>query len=139
MLVTPEEIDLIYQIKGSDGTGGVLVVDDQVDIRRMLCVALGRAFQVVEAGDGAAALAAMYRYQPRIVLLDVMMPGEIDGLQVLDAIKSDPQCQHIKVAMISARGQVTDTEFASAHGADAYFIKPFSPTQVATWVRSHFS
>ena len=117
----------------------ILVVDDQADIRRMLFVVLGRAFQVVEAEHGAAALVAVKRYHPQMVLLDIMMPGELDGLQVLDAIKSDPQTRSTLVAMMSARGQPNDAEEARKRGADAYFIKPFSPTQVVTWVRSHLN
>jgi CheY-like chemotaxis protein len=70
------------------------------------------------------------------VLLDVMMPGEVDGLQVLDAIKSNPQTKDILVAMVTARGQVADGDDARKRGADAYFIKPFSPLQVVAWVRS---
>ena len=117
----------------------ILIVDDQATIRRILSVTLGRAFQVIEADDGAGALIAIQRFQPRLVLLDIMMPGELDGLQVLDAIKSNLQTRSILVAMMSARGQPSDAEDARARGADAYFIKPFSPNQVVTWVRTHFS
>lgn len=117
----------------------ILVVDDQSSIRRMLCVTLGRSFQVIEADHGLAALVAVKQYQPRMVLLDIMMPGELDGLQVLDAIKSDRQTRSILVAMMSARGQASDSEEARARGADAYFIKPFSPIQVVTWVRSQLN
>ncbi len=114
----------------------ILVVDDQAEIRRMLFVVLGRAFQVLEADHGVAALEAVKRYRPQMVLLDIMMPGEMDGLQVLDAIKADPQTRNILVAMMSARGQPDDAEEARQRGADTYFIKPFSPTEVVAWVRN---
>ena len=78
----------------------------------------------------------MRRHHPKIVLLDVMMPGKMNGLQVLEAIKGNPLTQDILVAMISARGQVADHDDARKRGADAYFVKPFSPLQVANWVRS---
>jgi CheY-like chemotaxis protein len=58
-------------------------------------------------------------------------------LQVLETIKADPDTRDILVAMITARGQVADHDDARARGAAAYFIKPFSPLQVMTWVRSH--
>jgi CheY-like chemotaxis protein len=60
-------------------------------------------------------------------------------MQVLDAIKSDPKTRDILVAMISARAQTVDHDEARRRGADAYFIKPFSPLQVVAWVRSHMS
>ncbi len=114
----------------------VLIVDDHTDIRRLLSITLGREFQIVEAEDGPSALEAVQHHHPKVVLLDVMMPGEMNGLQVLDAIKADPLTRDTLVAMITARGQVADHEEASQRGADAYFIKPFSPLQVVAWVRS---
>jgi DNA-binding response OmpR family regulator len=56
---------------------------------------------------------------------------------VLDAIKADPQLHDTLVAMVTARGQVADGDDARKRGADAYFIKPFSPLQVVAWVREH--
>lgn len=115
----------------------VLIVDDQSNIRRLLNVTLGREFDVVEAESGLAALDMIRRYKPKVVLLDVMMPGQIDGLQVLDAIKIDPVTASVAVAMLSARGQQSDIETARRRGADAYFVKPFSPMQIVNWVREH--
>jgi CheY-like chemotaxis protein len=113
----------------------ILIVDDHSDIRRLLSVTLGKDFSIAEAEDGMAALEVIWRLPPQLVLLDVMMPGEVDGLAVLDAIKSDPKTKSILVAMITARGQAMDSEEARRRGADAYFVKPFSPLQVVTWVR----
>jgi len=117
--------------------GYVLIVDDHVDIRRLLSITLGRQFEILEAEGGTAALFAVRRYHPRVVLLDVMMPGELDGLQVLDAIKADPATRDTIVGMVTARGQLVDSELAKKRGADAYFVKPFSPLQVVNWVREH--
>ncbi len=114
----------------------ILIVDDHSDIRRLLSITLGKEFEVLEAEDAASALETVRRHHPKVILLDVMMPGTMNGLQMLEAIKSNPQTQDILVAMISARGQVSDHDDARKRGADAYFVKPFSPLQVATWVRS---
>ena len=113
----------------------ILIVDDHPDIRRLLSVTLGKDHLITEAENGARALEAIKKHRPAIVLLDVMMPGEIDGLQVLQSIKSNPDTRSILVAMISARGQEADSEVARSHGADAYFIKPFSPLEVVNWVK----
>jgi CheY-like chemotaxis protein len=114
----------------------ILIVDDQPDIRRLLQVTLGKQFSIVEAEDGVTALQAVQQHRPEMVLLDVMMPGELDGLHLLEQIKGNPHTRATLVAMLSARGQASDQEIARAKGADAYFIKPFSPLQVVTWVRS---
>ena len=115
----------------------ILIVDDHSDIRRLLSVTLGKEFEILEAEDGVSALAAIRDKKPQVVLLDVMMPGEVDGLQVLAAIKGDPKTRDILVGMVTARGQVADGDDARKRGADAYFIKPFSPLKVVTWVRSN--
>ena len=113
----------------------VLIVDDHPDIRRLLSLTLGRDYEVLEADGGVAALEMVRRHHPAVVLLDVMMPGEIDGLQVLDAIKTDPQTRDTVVAMVSARGQVADRDDALRRGAAAYFVKPFSPLQMVSWLK----
>lgn len=114
----------------------VLIVDDHSDIRRLLSITLGKEYEIMEAEDGVSALEAIRRHRPEIVLLDVMMPGEMDGLQVLDAIKSDPQLKQTRVIMVTARGQARDYEDGMQRGADAYFIKPFSPLQLIAAIKN---
>ena len=91
---------------------------------------------VGEASDGSQLLEMVEQLAPDIVLLDVMMPGDQDGLDVLKVVKSDPELRATLVAMVTARGQTADSEVARQHGADAYFIKPFSPLQVLSWLRA---
>lgn len=113
----------------------VLIADDHADIRRLLCVTLSNEYLLLEASDGVSALDMVRRFHPRVVLLDVILPGGMDGFQVLQAIKSDALTQNIRVAMISVRGQVVDQQMAEKLGADAYFVKPFSALQVKDWIR----
>lgn len=117
----------------------VLIVDDQVDIRRMMNFALRDEFFLLEAADGVSALDLIHAHQPDVVLLDIMMPGGMDGLQVLQAMKADPTLQHIRVIMISARGQVHDCELGLKNGANAYFVKPFSPTQLLAAIHAQIA
>lgn len=112
----------------------VLVVDDNADIRRLLAITLGRDYTVIEADDGENALKSVRRHRPDAILLDTMMPGALDGLQVLQAIRADPHLKHTKVAMITACGQAADFRAGLANGADAYFIKPFRPLQIINWL-----
>ena len=113
----------------------VLIVDDNPHIRKLLGVTLSREFRVMEAEDGVSAMDAILRFQPKVVLLDIMMPSEIDGLQLLDAIKCNPATAGTVVGMVTARGQLFDEAIAKQKGADAYFVKPFSPQAVRDWVR----
>lgn len=108
----------------------VLIVDDQADIRRMMNIALGEDFDLLETEDGLTALDMVRQHRPDVVLLDVMMPGGLDGLQVLEKIRADPRLKHTRVILVSAKGQVSDYDLGMQMGANAYFVKPFSPLQL---------
>jgi DNA-binding response OmpR family regulator len=113
----------------------ILIVDDHSDIRQLIRITLGKSFEILEAEEGLTALAIARSQRPRVVVLDVMMPGELDGFQVLDAIKSDPALKEVRVIMVTARGQARDYELGMARGADGYFIKPFSPLQLTAAIK----
>jgi DNA-binding response OmpR family regulator len=117
----------------------ILLVDDHSDIRRLIRITLGKAFDVIEAEEGVTGLEMVRQLKPDLVVLDVMMPGELDGLQVLAAIKKDPEIKHIKVFMVTARGQAHDYDDGIARGADAYFIKPFSPLQLVAAIKANLA
>ena len=112
-------------------TKTVLIVDDHADIRRLIRMTLEfEDFDILEAADGAAALRMTETIWPDVVLLDVMMPGEIDGLEVCRRMKANPALAGVKMIMLSARGQARDREAGLQAGADAYMVKPFSPLQL---------
>jgi len=111
----------------------ILIADDHAEIRRLLVVTLQRKFEVTTADNGIAALQLARKLSPSAILLDVMMPGELDGFQVLQAIKSDPATCRIRVALLTARCQQKDIELARALGANKFFVKPFSPLQILQW------
>jgi DNA-binding response OmpR family regulator len=113
----------------------VLIVDDQIDIRRMMNIVLSDNYALLEAEDGMTALNLVRQHKPDVVLLDIMMPGELDGLQVLQAIRNDPEIKDTCVIMVSAKGQVTDAALGMQMGANAYFVKPFSPLQLLAAIK----
>lgn len=109
----------------------LLIVDDQPELRKMLRLALGYGkYRLYEAGDGASALAIARAEKPDVILLDVMMPGELNGLAVCRAIKADPEMAGCFIVMLTARGQAIDYDSGNSAGADVYMIKPFSPARL---------
>ena len=113
----------------------ILIVDDHSDIRKLIRITIGHAYEVLEAEEGLTALQIIRHQQPSLVVLDIMMPGEMDGLQVLDAMRADPALKEIQVIMVTARGQATDYETGMSRGANAYLIKPFSPIQLVNSIK----
>jgi two-component system, OmpR family, phosphate regulon response regulator PhoB len=109
----------------------ILIVEDQADIRKLISMTLAfEQYEIQEAPDGVLGFRAACDSAPDLMLLDVMMPGEMDGLQVCRRIKSDPKLKRIKVVLLTARGQVRDQEDGRQVGADEYLVKPFSPLQL---------
>lgn len=109
----------------------ILIVDDHADIRRLIRMTLEfEDYQIHEAADGESALQLAAALRPDVVLLDVMMPGALDGLEVCARLKADPRFAGMQVILLSARGQARDREAGLRAGADAYMVKPFSPLQL---------
>lgn len=106
----------------------LLIVDDHDALRALLKMTLEFSdFDLIEAINGQQALAMVEKDVPDVVILDIMMPGEIDGIAVCRQIKDNPATAHIKVILLSAKGQTEDIRIGGDAGADAYFVKPFSP------------
>jgi CheY-like chemotaxis protein len=109
----------------------ILIVDDHAEIRDLIRLTLEfEPFHIHEAASGAAALEAAARLKPNLVMLDVMMPGGLDGVQVCQRIRANPDLKDTRVVMLSAKSQPTDVAAGKAAGADAYLTKPFSPLEL---------
>jgi DNA-binding response OmpR family regulator len=109
----------------------ILIVEDQPDICKLIRMTLEFGdFEIHEAHDGESGLNMARAIRPTVMLLDVMMPGLLDGYQVCTRIKQDPELKAIRVVMLTARGQATDLAAGEAAGADAYLVKPFSPLEL---------
>jgi len=120
---------------GSSGSPArpVLVVDDDPKIVQLVRAYLEReGFSVVTAGDGRAALAAMREHEPRLIVLDLMLP-ELDGMSVARHVREDSD---VPILMLSARGGVADRIQGIAEGADDYLPKPFSPAELVVRVKA---
>jgi DNA-binding response OmpR family regulator len=109
----------------------ILIVDDHADIRKLLRMTMEFvAYEIFEAADGQQGLSMAEELQPDLVLLDVMMPGGIDGLEVCRRIKANENLRHAKVILLTARGQSEDRAAGFDAGADEYLVKPFSLLQL---------
>jgi DNA-binding response OmpR family regulator len=86
--------------------------------------------EIHEAADAEAGLAKAQDLRPDLVLLDVMMPGPLDGLALCRALRADPAMAKVPVVMLSALGHAADRQAGLAAGATAYLVKPFSPMQL---------
>ena len=116
----------------------ILIVEDQADVRELIRMTLEiEDFDIHEADNGDAGLAAARSLRPDLVLLDVMMPGPLDGFAVCSRLKGDPALGPVKVIILSAKGQESDRRQGEAAGADGYLPKPFSPRQLLDVVSSH--
>jgi len=115
----------------------ILIVEDQADLRKLVSLTLRPAgYRLREAVDGATALQACSEERPDIVILDLMRPGSLDGVEVCRRIKSDPELAGAIVIMMTAADQARERERARAAGADHYVAKPFSPGQLRALVQT---
>jgi PAS domain S-box-containing protein len=117
-------------------SGRVLVVDDNRDMREYVRRLLSVHFEVMTAENGKAALAKIASDAPDLVLTDIMMP-EMDGFELLAALRADEATSTIPVILISARaGEEATVEGLSA-GADDYLVKPFTAHELGARVQTH--
>jgi two-component system KDP operon response regulator KdpE len=110
----------------------VLVIDDEVQIRRLLRVTLeGHDFQVCEAATGRDGLIEAAQYRPDVVVLDLGLP-DMDGVAVLQRLR---EWSKVPVVVLSVRDREQDKITALDHGADDYVTKPFSTGELLARVR----
>lgn len=115
----------------------VLIIEDETNIRNILKDILSN-YKVSEAKDGKEALERMTLNHPAIIISDIIMPN-MDGIALIDKLKSDPKTSYIPIIGISAKVSIEDQINAYNHGADAYITKPFYPKQVLSTVENLLS
>lgn len=114
----------------------ILVVDDNLDMREYAARLLRDHFTVQTAADGRQAWELIQRKAPDLVLSDIMMPG-MDGLELLEAIRTDPSTQLTPVILLSARAGEESRVEGLVAGADDYLVKPFTARELLARVTAH--
>ena len=104
----------------------VLIVDDEPNIVVPLEFLMERkGYTVAVAHSGEEALEAISKFQPDLVLLDIMLPG-IDGYEVCEIVRLNSALNNIRIIFLTAKGREVDIAKGMVLGADAYITKPFS-------------
>jgi len=110
----------------------ILIADDDPNVRRVLEARLAiQNHTVATASNGSAALELFHRFEPDLVVLDVMMP-ELDGFAVTEQIRVQSD---VPIILLTALGDVADRITGLKLGADDYMMKPFSPKELEARIR----
>jgi DNA-binding response OmpR family regulator len=108
----------------------ILVVDDEPNIVQTLQDRLEMNEYIVStAGNGREGLEKAQKEKPDVILLDVIMPV-MDGHEMLEVLRKQPDCNDISVIMLTARSQTQDIARANACGIDDYIVKPFDLSEL---------
>ena len=114
--------------------GTIVVVEDDPHIADLVDIYLRReGFRVIQAADGASGLGAVDREKPKLAILDIGLPGAIDGLEVCRQLRAR---HSLPVLMLTARDGEIDRILGLELGADDYVTKPFSPRELVARVRA---
>lgn len=116
----------------------ILIVDDESANLKVMREVLGNQYRMSFAKSGAAALALLEKEQPKLILLDIMMP-DMNGFEVCEILKSTPALSHIPIIFVTALGDESDEFKGFELGAVDYITKPISPAIVRARVKTHLS
>ena len=108
----------------------MLIADDEPTLRLLVTATLSSEnYEILEASNGAEAVALVKAKHPRLALLDFHMPI-MDGLEACRRIKADPELQGTSVVMLTSASDPQDVDAGFQAGADRYLTKPFSPIEL---------
>ncbi len=118
----------------------ILVVDDKEDSRRLVGKVLGlRGYKVIGAGTGEEAIKVAQTELPDLILMDVRLPGGIDGLEATRRIKALPQLAHIPILAMTASVRPEDVQQTLDAGCDGFVRKPIDIDELPKQVAEHIA
>ena len=115
----------------------VLVIEDDESIVELIKLGLRyENFHVESADEGIEGINAAQRLDPALIILDVGLPGEIDGLEVTRRLRQNPTTRDVPVLMLTAKGESHDKVIGLNVGADDYLAKPFNFDELVARIRA---
>ena len=118
------------------GSGKILVVEDESDIRELVCLHLEKSgFETSSASDGQEAFRKIQKSRPHLIVLDLMLP-EMDGKELAKLLKAREETKEIPIVMLTAKTEEVDRIVGFELGADDYISKPFSPRKLVLRVKA---
>ena len=109
----------------------ILIVDDHKEIRKLVELTLRvEDYQILQAKNGEEAIKIVKAEKPDMIIMDVVMPGKIDGIETTRILKNDPDAKVCPIIMLTAKGEAEDVKRGMDAGANDYFTKPFSPLEL---------
>jgi DNA-binding response OmpR family regulator len=113
----------------------ILIADGDGLVRRFLGTLLVHSgYEVHEVADGEAALEKAASLLPRLLVLDIVLPGK-DGFEVINSLKSNPATSRLPILVLSVKDREEDVVKALNLGAEDYVIKPFSTRELQARIR----
>ena len=104
----------------------VLIVDDQVTVRRLVEMTLqAHGINVLQAESGEKGIAVACRENPDLIIMDIMMPGGMDGFETVKVLREKQDIRDCPIIMLTAKDQKPERERAFEAGVDDYLPKPF--------------
>ncbi len=115
----------------------VLIVDDNpVNLKLAKVLLLKEGYEVKTAGDAEEALKTLETYKPRLILMDIQLPG-MDGLELTRRLKASPETKNILILALTAYAMKGDEEKARAAGCDGYITKPINTQALPGVIAGH--
>jgi len=109
----------------------ILIADDDPEIRDLLKKTLTRrGCEIISAADGQEAVAMARDQKPELIIMDIIMPGAINGIEATRILKADAQIDCPKIMILTGKGGAQGLDEAASAGADAFFSKPSSPLEL---------
>src|SRR5205085_4891932 len=110
--------------------------DNPANSKLVRVILAGEGYDVRVAADAAEALQVVETFLPRLILMDLQLPG-MDGLELTRRLKADPRTRDVKVLALTAYAMRGDEEKARAAGCEGYISKPIDTRTLAATVLSH--
>lgn len=114
----------------------ILIVEDDPDLRLYYRLLLQADFLIIESDSASLALEYALACRPFAILMDLNTRGDVNGVEALRAIRSDPLVSSIPVAIVSSCDEVHVIDEALRCGASSYFVKPVAPNEIVEFIHS---